>query len=223
MIRSTVSIPRDTALGEDVSTNTFFFKHLGDPLNVTPAELDSITEALRRLYDVPAPPSAERVSLYFSTLNQSPATVRHYVVPPPGSPAGVPLRTDAMVLTFPASTPAPEEVAIAMSYRETPVPGVNIKRRRGRIFLGPLSITPWASDGTRIRITEVARLAIARSGARFANEIANIGPGWRWVVYSRADNLGYTVQQVYVDNALDTIRSRGGAPTDRSLVPTNIQ
>jgi hypothetical protein len=54
------------------------------------------------------------------------------------------------------------------------------------------------------------------AAARLKTEINAIGAGFAWVIYSPTNNEIYDVEAGWVDDAFDTIRSRGGAATTRT-------
>lgn len=125
----------------------------------------------------------------------------------------------------------PGEVAVAVSYRALPIPGVSNRRLRGRLYLGLVSATmlELLSDG--VHVTSACRTLLvdalvdlctgpdAGDGrlAVFSRTIAGPAP---WTA-TELGNAFHDVEEVWCDDAVDTIRSRGLAPTVRTtaLVP----
>jgi len=215
--RVTVSIPRDTDLGQDITTNTFHIRTAtGGVMNA--GNVDAATEALRRFYDVVASPATTRISQYLSGLNNSPAVARFYQLVP-GVPDGPPYATRTLAMTFGSSTAVlPEETAACLSYRRTPVPGSNIRSERGRIFLGPLGTAALTTVTNRTRIIAGLRQAATEAGKRLQEEIRAIGINFDWIVWSPTTGQEVVIENIYMDDAFDTIRSRGPAPTARTSV-----
>lgn len=116
---------------------------------------------------------------------------------------------------FHSFTPAtgetlPHEVAFCLSYQAAPVAGQSQARRRGRVFLGP--ITEGQNDGGRpsqILCDNVMASAVDLLAA------ANASTTWQWIVWSRASAAGYDVVGGWTDDAWDTQRRRGVSATER--------
>jgi len=121
----------------------------------------------------------------------------------------------------------PNEVAICLSYRGALGSGLVPARHRGRIYLGPLD-GGVVDQGTGDTIVDISvRNAIATAAGALKDDTT--GNGWPWAVFSptnagsppwsSGDLLVGTDAVVagYVDDAFDTIRSRGGSATARSL------
>jgi hypothetical protein len=113
----------------------------------------------------------------------------------------------------PAGFPLPAEVALVLSYHAEPVSGLSQARRRGRVYIGPLNTGTLAtgegrpSGGTLTTFVNAAEALLAES------QLAD----WTWSTYSTVLNSGAEVYAGWVDNAFDTQRRRGVAPTTRSL------
>lgn len=110
----------------------------------------------------------------------------------------------------PSSDALPSEVALCVSFQGARVSGEEQRRRRGRIYLGPFgvaSITAGRPFSTMISDILTAFLDFITA--------CNDG-GWMFLVYSRSDEQGVEVTNVWIDDAFDTQRRRGVAPTTRS-------
>lgn len=119
----------------------------------------------------------------------------------------------------------PNECAICLSYRGALSSGIIPARHRGRIFLGPWDISV-VDQGTGDSIVDVSvRNSIAAAADSLLTN--SVTGGWPWAVFSPrtlADPetvIDSTFQVVagWVDNAFDTVRSRGGSSSARSLFP----
>ena len=104
--------------------------------------------------------------------------------------------------------------------------GIPAGRRRGRIFLGCLDAdVVEATDGeTRLTSGVTSLVADAANDLR----LAAVGTDWNWAVFSPtiAGSPPWSTGEIiaaslnvefgHVDNAVDTIRSRGAAATART-------
>ena len=116
-------------------------------------------------------------------------------------------------ITNTALSSMPAEVALAMSFHAAPVSGVSPARRKGRIYLGPFNAGEGGFSGGRPGDTMRANIALA--GGVFQDASA-ADADWTWQVWSSVDQVGREVVGGHVDNAWDTQRRRGVAPTARS-------
>lgn len=109
--------------------------------------------------------------------------------------------------TFTGTTPdlGPREVALCLSYRTDPP---YTSSRRGRIYTGP-----WAKQNCDERPRETLRAAVIAMGEDFAS-IGGEDISWR--LYSPTTDEDHHIRHIWVDDAWDTVRGRGQAPTTRS-------
>jgi hypothetical protein len=113
--------------------------------------------------------------------------------------------------------PLPEEVAVCLSYSALHT-GANIKRRRGRIYIGPLAslaIDHDAATNLPVRVSPVLAATLLNAASRLQFTMNEVGCSWR--VYSRMDGFAFDIVQASIDNSFDTVRGRGCAPTVRQL------
>lgn len=114
------------------------------------------------------------------------------------------------------TTAMPSEVAACLSFEGTQVSGLSQARRRGRIYLGPLTTaaattattSPFQCRPAQAFIDAVIAAALAlRAGMELSGAI--------WSVYSPLTNPPSTAECVrwWMDNAFDTQRRRGCDPT----------
>lgn len=202
-VRALVEIPNISALPEDVATNTWHF--LTD--NLLQATLDAIHAELETFY--------QAIDTYLSPRCGTTATVTYYDL---GDPTPrVPIFTDTIALSINGAQDAlPDEVAICMSFQQNAQSGVNQARARGRLYLGPLGDSSSGTTATTSnRPVAAALTAIAAAGDAL---MSAGGPlvDWEWVVYSPTADDVAIVQNGWVDNAYDTQRRRGAAPTSRT-------
>lgn len=119
--------------------------------------------------------------------------------------------------SFPNLTPLPSEVALCLSFRGPYESGEPKARRRGRIYVGPLAATTSTSAPNGAR--PASGVPAFFSDAVEALQAAITPEGVVHCVWSRADETFYPVVEYWVDNAFDTQRRRGIAPTERTVLP----
>lgn len=115
----------------------------------------------------------------------------------------------------------PNELAICLSYKGAALSGAIPARRRGRIYLGPLTTNLYdATDGTStdVRISSTHRSAILTAAVACRAAAFTNGGGAVWSVYSRRDETTIPIATFMVDDAFDVQRRRGLAPTIISSV-----
>lgn len=217
LYRAQVTIPMDSALPEDAVVNTWHFDDDDDPLAGPEDTQAWILQALTSFYQ-----SID--SVLFPLQVGAAATVRMYDLrdPQPRQPRA----TETIALTPTAGDVLLEEAAVCLSYSATVASGENPRRRRGRIFLGPVSMNASIVENGQRRPIAAARTAIATAAAALRNGIEHPGsPGLhlKWAVYSPTTDLVSTIDDAFhdvatgwIDNAFDIQRRRGVSPTART-------
>jgi hypothetical protein len=231
-----VSLHSTSGLPEDDWVNTFAFS-MPSGFESSPTEIANLFGAIEDLYtDTPVGgtrsimawlgPDVSRVNL---------PTVKLYNLTGhlDGTPHGSPFAEDEFSTAVPAFSDItlPHEVAVAITLRgtgwaEAPIetpdgadPGTAVDRPRqrktGRIFIGPLG-DDWVAPGGRPGASGLTDLRLA--AANFGAAVKTIASGARWCVWSRVDTFLYTITDVQTDNAFDTQRRRGVAPTTRTTL-----
>jgi hypothetical protein len=105
----------------------------------------------------------------------------------------------------------PTEVALCLSYATVDNPEQSTKRRRGRIYLGPLKATDTnAERPLQALMNDVLTLG---EGIAQVGTAANV----TWVMKSVTDNSYHKIESIWCDNAWDTQRRRGLAPLARTV------
>lgn len=218
LMRAQVTIPLDSGIPEDAIVNTFHFD--GDDalgLQSVDSYYDAVMTLLTGFYQ------AIDGEVFPSSVADE-AVVRIYDLADPEQ--RIVRRQDTIPLTNIAADPMPNEVALCMSIAAAPAAGVNPQRRRGRIFLGPIANTKVVVIGGQARPQLAMREAVAAAAATMAEgELLNIGDPERvrWAIYSPTTDEGgatlgdsfFDVVSGWIDDAWDTQRRRGAAPTAR--------
>ena len=218
-IRCKATFPHSTGLPELAVVNTWSFITV-DPATRAGAATDWTTN-LNTFY-------SGIKSILSSTIAWNSGTYE-YVDMGDAKPR-VPYQTDAAVLGTLSTTnsDAPPEVALCLSFRGATGSGLNAKRRRGRVYIGPLQLPGtdvWSPANATVDL-------VANSAASLMTATYH-----KWAVYSPSTHHGVPVggrledypdeipSQLddaftevvarWVDNAFDTQRRRGVPATYR--------
>lgn len=170
------ALHRRTGLPEDDAVNTWAFNSTAGSANLT--DVGNIAQALTAFYSA--------LDGWFSATLTGEGTLKVYDIEAPEP--RVPLATATGPFTTPDAGFMPEEVAVCLSFHGLYESGESQKRRRGRVYLGPLT-------GSAALLTE--------SDTR---------------TYVNPDLIDaiHQAQADMFTNAFDTQRRRGPAPSSRS-------
>jgi hypothetical protein len=208
LLDTMVVMPMDTGSGEDIAVNNFHFDTVAPSASDGPT-LDAIQVALGTCVDA-------YTDLLGSDIN--PAAIRWKVYDALATPPRAPIRDVILKagMTITGST-MPHELACVASFQGDRVSGVPQARRRGRIYIGPLSTA--AVTGSAINAAMIASVNGAMKGLADAG---NPTAGWTWCIFSRRGSSPPTpptvveVKDGWTDNAIDIQRRRGVKATVRT-------
>jgi hypothetical protein len=210
-ISAMITIPHKSTLPEDTVVNTFHFMGADDVEDMAAEAATRITS----FYEDPPGILASPVGAFLSNeLAFEGARIKIYDMADPKP--RVPVYDESASLagfSIMGSFNLPGEVSTCLSYSADTISGGNPRRRRGRIYLGPLNdgaMTKILNDATRPLPLWIGTLAGA--GQDLANKST---VGCEWAVYSRAGNSSAVITHGFVDNAFDTQRRRGVDRTSR--------
>jgi len=205
-----------SGLPEDVVTNTLHFKsHSGNPLTDTALITIQLQTGVSVLGDSYSPVLDGFIVLkYYDLTDPEPRAV---------------IDTDTITFTPDTADPLPNEVAAVLSFSSPIASGQPRGRSRGRMFCGPFSVGVLNAEASDAAVGSGFRA----DAMTFANGLMGGGSGstYEWAVFSpttagpqpwsSGDVAGATfiVTQGYMDDAFDTVRSRGTAPGLRSTFP----
>lgn len=118
-----------------------------------------------------------------------------------------------------ASDALPGEVACCLSFTAPPAPGVPMARRRGRIYIGPLNMDAIDAVAAvdKARPDNVFRTVCTAAFRRLADD--SFAAGFALVQYSPTAGVASAPSSCWMDDAFDTQRRRGVAPTTRTTNP----
>lgn len=213
-----VAIPHDSAIPKDGVVNTFHFR---GPEAPTELQRTSLLNRITGFYNGVHSPGLYSVGSNLSSrLNGDAATIKAYDLNDAKPRTPVIEETVSITVGSAADGSLPNEVALVGSYQAAKVSGLNQARRRGRLYIGPLSVVA-ASAVAGQDPRPAVRLVDALVGAMDDLATDNDELEWEWVVYSPTNAAqGGTsfapVSSGWVDNAWDTQRRRGLAATART-------
>jgi hypothetical protein len=224
------SLINDSAMDQDLAINTFY--HQATNVGTDEEEAEDIETAVRNFYA--AIDSMLSINVQ-STNGLRIKSYNHTDVPP-----RVPVR-DTLGDVTPGADFLPNECAIVLSFQQDPASGMNRRRQRGRVYIGPLSRASMEDGVGDARISAGAMSAIADGAVAHLQSFVGSASGstFTWSVFSRSDALGlavgeagpateptysalqladgyHAVESVWVDNAYDTQRRRGLVATIRT-------
>jgi hypothetical protein len=215
LMRAQVTFPRINGVPADAITNTWYFD--GDDGFANDADYHGgVLDALQTFYS--------SIDQYFSQAITNEATLKIYDMRDPEP--RVPEFVDTINLTLGSDQWLPAEVAVCLSFQAAATSGVSQRRRRGRIYLGPINqavVTAVAGD-LRPSSTPLGVITAAAENLMVTDVV---GEGSiRWAVYSPTTDLTSSVDDAFndvasgwADNAFDIQRRRGASSTYRATFP----
>lgn len=207
-----VVLPYTTGLPEDVSVNTFWT--IGD-FGAT----DQADEAMAAIIDFYNEPNDNEVTVasYLSayiTRDTNGCYVRTYNHDDP-KPRPVFAQQNFTLGAASNQASLPFEVSVVASFQGESQAGIRQARRRGRIFLGPLTVTASQAGSGLPPVPHPTLVETLRqSSLRLAGDLNTTTA--RWVVHSRVSSGNAHVTNGWVDNEFDTQRRRGTEASARS-------
>lgn len=218
VLKAQVTIPRITGVPADAVVNTFHFDTDADDVEAA-GYFVTIRDRLRILY--------QTLDNYLSALVASPAVLKVYNLkdPQPRAPIG----EDTIPLAGMQAADFPAEIAVCASYAAAAASGESMRRRRGRIYIGPTNSTTRGA----IENGDPIVLPSARTAIGAALQVLASANDPKWCVWSAAAagapaGVGgaYTQAQLdagandvtngWVDDRFDIQRRRGAKPTTRT-------
>lgn len=205
---------RDSGLPEDAIVNTFYFDASADNSTV----YDNIVGLVAEFYTVGhTGTGSAAVSTWLSSDLTGAWQAKVYDLS--DAEPRIPVFEEDGTATVGSGQGLPAEVALCLSFQGAQTSGVNQARRRGRVYIGPLDASALTTDPVGKPVQGLID-SLTESGARLITQSATISS--EWVVYSPTNhvalglaNAGTVVTDGWVDNAFDTQRRRGEAPTTR--------
>lgn len=213
MVQATITFSSTTGLAEDAVTNTWHF-HQRETVMTFPSNIDNVIDMIEDFYTA-APSDGGNPLLSFMTTKSLSGAYNLKIYNMEDDKPRVPFRNinGNWAGGMGNGTPLPTEVSLCMSYQAQAVSGKPQARRRGRIFLPPVSTVHIADPG---RPSGNYILQVQRAAKDLKNA-ADASLDWEWVVWSVKGNDHSLVHEGWVDNAWDTQRRRGIGASARNV------
>ena len=145
------------------------------------------------------------LDVYFSpAVAQTGHEIRFYALP--GTPPNYPITNRFFDLSLqPSGTALPREVALVLSFQALKSAGVNQRRRKGRVYIGPLDSSGSGGE----RPTSALRSDLANAAVGLQTAFTALTLDTTWSIWSEANQTASPVRDGWVDDAWDTQRRRG--------------
>lgn len=188
--------------------------HLDGPITADHTTLTNISAAVKAFFS--------SLNVYYSTYaNGLGETVKIYNLE--DAKPRVPIYSEiSETAPFGASSvqQLPEEVAVCLSMAANPSAPLPQARRRGRIYIGPLNINVLGDNvtGQPCRVATVFQDALLAKAVILNNALHAVGGDYTWIILSQTANTFVPIANFTVDNAFDTQRRRGAAPSGHHRV-----
>lgn len=207
-----MTIPYTTGLPEDVVMNTFHFI-TANP-QPTAGEIVALNTLLEAFYNTSSGVAGDALAGFMASLCSrvaSVCTIDYFALSDPEP--RLPVSSHPWTLAAAdVSGYQPTEVALCLSMQADPVSGIPQARRRGRVYLGPFNNA--VNDTTTGRPTTALINSCVAAGNALLDGASPAGTPL--AVFSRVGNAGAAVDNGWVDNEWDTMRSRGRRATTRT-------
>lgn len=209
LIHAQITIPYFTGLPEDVIQNNLYFIYVPE----TEPDFGILTPKITTFYN--SMYAGTTVGLSWAPwVNRAGVEIKFYNLadPLPRAPISIthPTFTGVQLST---STVTPEQ-AVVLSFQGAKLSGETQARRRGRIFLGGIGGNISAGNASSFPIfADTILQGICNAADAFWTSC--LTDDFNWVIYSRTNNGTVPIDNGWVDNAFDTQRRRGNAPTAR--------
>lgn len=201
-LRAQVILHTVNNLAADYVTNSWAVSPAG---TVADADIQEYTDAFKDFYD-------DLSGILGEPIAQNGHQIKWYDLMTP-VPPNYPLTTDTFNLaSAPTGNPLPSEVAICLSFQGARVSGFPQRRRRGRIYIGPLN----QNINSAGRPSSGAISTIASAAATLTSNLKACSVPGTLGVWSHVDSLLVPVEDGWVDNSFDTQRRRGIVSTSRN-------
>lgn len=205
-LRVNAVLPYVTGLPRDVAINSF---HFSTPDTDPAAEAAAIVNALDLFYNLNVGAEAN-VATYISefvTRDTNGCRFDFFIddINNQGLQGSVPWSLEGE----PPNSTLPLEVSVCTSFVGANPGLVPVRRRRGRIYIGPLggNAIEYNPDNPPEPATALVEILVGAT-ERLASDSGLASAGVEWQVWSRANDAGYQVISGWVDNEFDTQRRR---------------
>lgn len=113
----------------------------------------------------------------------------------------------------PTSVRSAAEIACCLSFQGEQISGIPQRRRRGRVYLGPMDAGSIQTTDGLFQVGVITGIAAAAQTFWQAHDAAS---DWSWMILSETPTLnGVYVDNGWIDNGIDIQRRRGTDATER--------
>lgn len=208
-VRCQVTFQGASELPEDQYVNTFHVESAAATLDLAAADIHPLLTDFYTDVQVTL-----ALSQYLSQYLSRTVTVKYYNLAQ--AEPRVPVTDTFTMAAAGITSELPMECAVVLSLRGAPPV---TPRRRGRLFIGPLS-TGAITDGTATDPPTVSadfRGDLAAAAQDLKNGLISLGLDNRWVIRSTVPAVNYVpVEGGWIDNDFDTQRRRGPRASTRT-------
>lgn len=215
-LRAQVALLNVNGLPADSATNTWHF---------TSNAVDRLVDAAQIVSDLDA--FYGSIGGVLSEACSGDANIRIYDLAD-GTPR-VPILEDEFAFTPGTGQGLPAEVAVVLSFHGATFSGSPPARRRGRLYIGPIDAGMLSTGDGNVFVSSTAAGDIRSAAQALLGDADPEGASWAVFSpttagpepWSAGELLAATFEVVagHVDNAFDTMRSRGVASTSRVFFP----
>jgi hypothetical protein len=201
-LRAQVVLHTKDALAANYVTNSWCILTAGV---TSTSDIEEYTTPFKDFYD-------DLAGILGITIAQNGHEVKYYDLPGPGEP-NYPVVIDTFNLTSDPSTASlPTEVACCLSFQGLKIPGEPQNRRRGRVYIGPLTNTVNSAGrpSTTLQTTLATAAVTLYSGLKACSVPGSLA------IWSQVDQAAILVDNGWVDDAFDIQRRRGVERTSRT-------
>lgn len=212
-VQARVTFQSMSNIPADNVSNTFCFYNGTSIDKDDEADLDNVLDLVDDFYTVAGSGGGDALGRFINNTVKRQAIIKLYDFADPEPRAPIAER----IITLPAvvsNNNLPSEVALVGSFQADQVAGMTQRRRRGRVYIGPLCTS--APNNTNPPTTMVDALKNRMNELLAAADASLL---WDWHIYSPTNNNSVKVTNGWVDNTWDTQRRRGPKSTSRTVFP----
>jgi hypothetical protein len=203
-----VIFKHENGTAKDQYVNNWHFDRPTPDAGVT--DYDNVRDMLKDFYTV-GDTNAIPLTYHMPAAMLGTATVKGYDLSEPKPRP--PVYESSFTFPRPQSPSLPFEVACCFSFEAERQAGKVQRRRRNRVYLGPLNTITLDPAG---KVNLAYRNLVLHRGKNLKTS-ADASVNWDWVVFSPTDSESHAVDTIYINDAFDTQRRRGLPVTAKTL------
>lgn len=203
ILRAQVTLRMKSGIPADFVTNSWCIET--DVSAPSPSDIAEYTTAFKDFYD-------DIATLISVDVFQNAHIVKYIELETTVVP-NYPYAEDTFDLASnPSNASFPQEVALCLSMQGFRISGTPQARRRGRVYIGPIATATMTAG----RPSSTARTTLATSAQTLVANLSAATLPATLSIWSVTDQTAVEITEGWVDDAYDTQRRRGVAPTTRT-------